>query len=116
MSVRIARLNFGKARMGVLSDTCTVIPDGRSGRTSFTAPCVVMTPSLKLGHGYGKEGGGPLPLSRRVTKSIVFKNDVVIESGDIITWVDGDQEFVAGEPSVPSSLDPFITVMCTRTE
>lgn len=118
MSNRLSRLGFARTRVMELSDTCTVTPDVMfpDGRTEFTCPCAVFTPTLKLGHGYGHEGGGPTIASRRVTKSIIFDRDVVIQSGDNILWVEEGVNFVAGEPSTPSTLEPTVMVSCTVLE
>lgn len=110
---RISRLAFARSRLPMLSDTCQIIPPQNSGRDTVTTHCAVETPTLKLGHGYGKEGGGPTHLSRRVSKSIIFDMGIQIEPGDIIKWVETGDQFDAGESAINSTLEPYVMINAT---
>lgn len=113
VSGRIARLEFARSRMPLLSDMCLIIPPPNSGRSEVEVSCAVETPTLKLGHGYGKEGGGPTQLSRRVTKSILFDMDVQIEPGDIVEWLETGDRFDMGESAIQSTLEPYVMINAT---
>lgn len=113
VSGRISRLEFARTRLPGLSDLCQIIPPANSGRLTTEVSCAVETPSLKLGHGYGKEGGGPVELSRRVTKSILLDMDVQVEPGDTIKWLKTGEEFTLGETPTQSTLEPYIMVNAT---
>lgn len=122
MTGRLPRLQFARSRIPNLCDECIINPpsNNRSGRVSKTVPCGVMTPTLKLGHGYGSEGGGSTLISRRVTKTILFDRGVRVEPGDEVIHHDLETEetvaYVAGEPGIISTLDPTIQISCTIKE
>lgn len=113
---KFARVEFARTRLPVLSDNCVVTPPERTGRPSFSTYCSVQTPSLKLGHGYGHEGGGPTVLSRRVDKSILFDRDIHVASGDSILWVEEGIKFTAGDPNRKSAAEPYVMVNATLDE